>query len=103
MREFLLSDVMGGTEGRLRFHARVAANVIATVGRELALGPAQESDHAQRLRRLGVATDAALADAIRAGTLDDRAEEIRAAVTASVAAKLAVAHPGYGSTVVSDA
>jgi aminoglycoside phosphotransferase (APT) family kinase protein len=42
-REFLTDDVMRHTEGRLQFHARVTANVLATVQRELELGPAQES------------------------------------------------------------
>ncbi len=35
VREWLERDVMSSTEGRLRFHARVAANVLATVEREL--------------------------------------------------------------------
>ena len=39
VREFLSDDVMPATEGRLQFHARVAANVLAQVERELALGP----------------------------------------------------------------
>jgi aminoglycoside phosphotransferase (APT) family kinase protein len=97
VREFLVSDVMTATDGRVRFHARVAANVVAMVGRELALGPRQQSDYADMLGRLGVDSDAALADAIRSGVLDDRADEVRALVSASVAAKLAVAHPGYGA------
>jgi hypothetical protein len=96
VHEFLVSDVMAGTEGRLRFHARVAGNVVAMVGRQLALGAGQDEEHGRRLDRLGVPDDAALADAIRAGTLDDRTDEVVATVTAAVAAKLAVAHPGYG-------
>jgi aminoglycoside phosphotransferase (APT) family kinase protein len=97
VREFLESDVMAGTDGRLRFHARVAANVVALVGREMALGPLQEAEHQVRLRSLGVTTDAELAAAIRAGDLDDRSDEVRTAVRTTVAAKLAVAHPGYGT------
>jgi hypothetical protein len=93
--EFLRSDVMAGTEGRLRFHARVAANVVDMVGRQLALGPRQEADYALLLGRLGVADDAELARAIRAGRLDERMDEVRSVVAAAVAAKLAVAHPGY--------
>ena len=95
VREFLVSDVMAGTDGRLRFHARVAANVVAMVGRQIALGPHLQSEHAERLRRLGLANDAELADAIRAGALEARREEVFSVVTAAVAAKLAVAHPGY--------
>jgi hypothetical protein len=66
------------------------------VGRELELGPGQRSDYAEDLRGLGVRSDRELADAIRAGELDDRADEVGAVVRGSVAAKLAVAHPGYG-------
>jgi len=95
VRGFLETDVIPGTEGRLRFHARVAANVLAMVGRELALGPALARAHAERLRGLGVGDDAELAAAIRSGALDDRLAEVRDAVRATVADKLAVANPGY--------
>lgn len=77
------------------FHARVAANMLAIVERELALGPAQEQTHRSRLEQLGVSDDAALAIAIRSGALDDRADEVRALVWASVRDKLAVANPTY--------
>ena len=39
VRSFLTEDVMANTSGRLAFHARVAANMIATVERELAQAP----------------------------------------------------------------
>lgn len=95
--ELLVGDVMGATEGRVRFHARVAANVVATVAREIALGPAQAAAHAERLSALGVADEAALADGIRRGSLDDRRPEVEAAVRATVADKLAVANPRHAS------
>ena len=38
VREFLEQEVMPATEGRLSFHARVAANVLAIVARELEAG-----------------------------------------------------------------
>ena len=61
VRGFLTDQVMPATTGQLAFHARVAANVLGIVAREIELGPVlQEAD---------------LAD--------------------SVAAKLAVANPGY--------
>ena len=41
VREFLTNDVMPSTDGRVSFHARVAANVVAIVERELAQ-PARE-------------------------------------------------------------
>ncbi len=43
------------TEGRVQFHARVAARVLATVERELALGPAQVAAHGAALASLGFA------------------------------------------------
>jgi len=95
VREFLDEDVVGATEGRVRFHARVAANAVAMVVRELELGPAMAAAHGERLARLGVADDTELAAAIRSGALDDRLEEVRAAVRESVADKLRVANPGY--------
>ena len=95
VREWVEDDVAGATTGRVRFHTRVAANVLSTIERELRLGPAHAAAHARRLAALGVADDAALAAAIRAGELDHRFDEVRAAVWSSVRDKLAVAHPGY--------
>jgi aminoglycoside phosphotransferase (APT) family kinase protein len=43
VREFLAGDVAAGTEGRLAFHAKVAANVVAIVERELAMAAAHRS------------------------------------------------------------
>ncbi len=95
VREFLQSDVAETTDGRLRFHARVAANVLGMVAREMALGPEQARSHARRLAGLGVADDTALAEAIRTGALDDRIDEVVDVVRRSVADKLAVANPTY--------
>jgi aminoglycoside phosphotransferase (APT) family kinase protein len=93
--EFLESDVLAATEGRVRFHARVAANVVAMAAREVELGAGQAAAHAVRLERLGVANEAELAAAIRRGAFDDRMAALRQSVRATVADKLAVAHPGY--------
>jgi Domain of unknown function (DUF6285) len=95
VREFLESDVLPAVEGRVRFHVRVAANVVSMVARELTLGPRQAEEHLQRLARLGVSDEAGLAEAIRSGALDDRLDEVRAVVRATVADKLAVANPRY--------
>ena len=46
VREFVTNDVMAATEGRVQFHARVAANVLAIVERELAMSDAQAVRHA---------------------------------------------------------
>ncbi len=100
--EFLESDVRDATgpNGRLadvgavNFHARVAANVLRTVERELK----SESDAAAplaALATLGFADEATLAAAIRAGDLDDRGDEVTACLRELVRHRLAVAHPGY--------
>ncbi len=90
-----LAQLRDSVPGRQGFMARVAANVVATVRRELELGPAQAIAHRERLAALGVADDAELAAAIRSGDLDDRTDEVTLAVRASVRDKLAVANPGY--------
>jgi len=95
VREFLERDVMTATEGRVQFHARVAMNVLATVQRELELGPDQATAHEERLRALGFASEAELAAAIRRGDVDDRYDEIKTAVRATVRDKLTVANPKY--------
>lgn len=95
VREFLERDVMAGVEGQVRFHARVAVNVLRIVERELELGPAQAEAHARRLAALGLRDDAELAAAVRSGELDGRMAEAVAAIRDTVLAKLAVADPGY--------
>lgn len=95
VREWVDGDVRAATAGRVAFHARVAVNALAMVERELLLGPAHRAAHQRRLAQLGCAGDAELAAQIRSGTLDDRAEEVRAAVAASVRAKLEVANPRW--------
>lgn len=90
-----LAQLRDSVPGRQGFMARVAANVVAMVRRELELGPAQAEAHAERLAALGVASDTELAAAIRSGAMDDRVDEVTVAVRAAVRDKLAVAHPGY--------
>ena len=94
VREFLEGDVMSATTGRVQFHARVAARVLATVERELALDGADRVAHATRLASLGVADDAELAARIQAGTVDDW-PAVDAVVWADVVTKLQVANPAY--------
>jgi hypothetical protein len=95
VREFLERDVMPATEGRVHFHSRVAVNVLRMVERELALGDDQARAHAAALAQLGVASEAELVAAIRAGELDGRLAQVREVVTATVRAKLDVANPAY--------
>jgi hypothetical protein len=97
VREFLERDVLANTEGRVQFHTRVAVNVLKMVERELTMGEQQADVHAARLATLGVGSEKELCDAIASGALDDRLDEVVVAVRATVADKLAVAHPEYSS------
>jgi hypothetical protein len=91
--EFLETDVRDGTTGALNFHARVAANVLHTVERELLDDTAEEPRAA--LAALGVADERELSAAIRRGELDDRGPDVLPTLRTLVRHRLAVAHPGY--------
>lgn len=80
---------------RLRFHARVAASALRIARRELLLGEAHRAAHAARLAKLGCASDADLAAAIREGALDDRREEVVGAIRASIVDRLTVSNPRH--------
>lgn len=91
--EFLETDIRESTTGQVNFHARVAANVLRIVEREL-LGDSA-ADVAEALAALGFDDEAQLAAAIRAGALDDRPEQLQSVLRAVVRHRLSVAHPGY--------
>jgi AcrR family transcriptional regulator len=91
--DFLDNEVRGAIEGPVNFHARVAANVLRIVERELLDGPAD--DVAAALGGLGYADEDEFAMAIRAGDLDDRPDDVLAALRTIVRRRLDVAHPGY--------
>jgi hypothetical protein len=101
VREYLEKDVMPATEGRIAFHARVAANVLGMVERELELGAAQDAaEHARLVQLLGRQgtiheLTTLLADDIRRGAMDARWPETVDHVRATVRAKLEVANPKY--------
>jgi aminoglycoside phosphotransferase (APT) family kinase protein len=92
---YLREELMPATEGRLQFLARVAANALDTVERELRLGPGQESRHRERLAALGHHEKAGLAAAIRSGEISDDDPALLAAVRAAATDRLAVANPRY--------
>lgn len=81
VREFLEQDVMPATEGRLSFHARVAANVLAQIERELQGGLPDATG------------DADLVTAIRTGSVDF--EQAYGAIRATVVAKLRISNPRH--------
>lgn len=87
VREYLGAD--GG------YHARVAANVLGMVQRELALGAAQQERHDRRLATLGVTDSRGFAAALRRGDLDPFDDAVVDVVRRDVADRLAVANPRY--------
>jgi Domain of unknown function (DUF6285) len=90
--DFLADDVRSATEGQVNFHARVAANALRMVQRELENGGSPQGGDA--LAGLGVADEAELAAAIRRGDLDDAAA-VMPVLRTLVRHRLAAAHPGY--------
>ncbi|AQZ64109.1 unnamed protein product [[Actinomadura] parvosata subsp. kistnae] len=94
VRDFLQTDVLPAVEGRVRYHTRVAINVLAMVEREIELGGEQAERHAANLAELGVADDAELAAAVREGRVADDDALVRV-LEQAVRAKLEVANPGY--------
>ena len=86
--DFLDGDVRSATTGQVSFHARVAANVLRTVERELL-------DNRFDPDLLGYPDEMALAAAIRAGELDGRAGEVLPCLRTLVRHRLTIAHPGY--------
>ena len=114
VRAFLEEDVVPALEGPRQFQARVAANVLAIVGRELAGEEASLLAEWQRMARLtGGASEppprlealraavregtAALAERIRRGDADAGPfrDAVRAHVRATVEDKLRVANPRF--------
>ena len=101
VREFLEHDVMAATDGRVQFHTRVAVNVLNIVARELdQSAELTERERGRAAALLGHDGDASelereLAAAIRSGALDDRLDQVREHVRATVREKLLIANPGY--------
>jgi aminoglycoside phosphotransferase (APT) family kinase protein len=87
-----VQEWIGGLElgGRDHFLARVTTRALDVVRRELALGPVLTARQADRLRSLGVTSDAELAAQIRAGRGEPAVVQ---AVCDSVIDKLRVADP----------
>jgi hypothetical protein len=115
VRHFLESDVVPALEGTKKFHARVAANVLAIVAREMESQERQLRQEWKSVKRLLEMTDAAeprdlaelkqalrgateqLCERIRSGAADHEPwrGEVLAHVRRTVADKLAVANPRF--------
>lgn len=91
--EFLETDVCNACDGQVNFHARVAANVLRIVEREMLDESAQNVTRS--LTTIGFTGEPALAAAIRAGELDTRADEVTNCLRTLVLHRLDVSHPGY--------
>jgi hypothetical protein len=101
VRDFLEQHAMPKLEGHAAFHARVAANALAVVERQLRLGPEAEAAELERLRAL-LGHDGALDDQnrelcarIRTGELGLETPGLLAHLRATTLAKLAVDQPKY--------
>ncbi|HEY9267690.1 MAG TPA: DUF6285 domain-containing protein [Mycobacterium sp.] len=91
--DFLDNEVRAACGGQVSFHARVAANVLRIVERELldeTAGAVRET-----LGGLGFPDEAALSSAIRRGELDDRGGDVMACLRILVQHRLSIDHPGY--------
>jgi hypothetical protein len=102
--DWLRTDAMPALPGALGFQARVAANALGIVVRELEAGPGHFA--ADRASVAGLAeaegTDrellAALSARIRAGALDDRAGEVLEALRPLARHKLEIDNPKHLTT-----
>lgn len=98
---FLRDEVTPRLDGQPKFHARVAANAIAIVRRELAQDGALGTDEAARLKALlnrdgdRAELNAALAEAIAAGDFDGEDGRVLDHLRQTVREKLKVANPKY--------
>jgi hypothetical protein len=100
---FLKEEVAPATAGHVSFQARVAANALEMMRRQLVLGPVEEAAEHARLRNLlGVdgdlaALNAELSRRIEAGDLDLSSPGLADHLWAVTLAKLAVDQPTYAA------
>jgi len=101
VREFLETRAMPELKGHTAFHARVAANALAIVVRELEQGGKSAHDEAARLRGL-LGHDGTLEDLnrdlckrIRAGTFTPETPGLVDHLERTTREKIAIDQPGY--------
>lgn len=101
--QFLKTQVVPGTSGALSFQARVAANALEMMQRELTLAPAEEAaEHARLKTLLGhdgdlVSLNSELSHRIAEGAMDLNTPGLRDHLWATTLAKLAVDQPTYAA------
>lgn len=93
--EGFLRDGLAGDDRALSFKARVAANVVAIVRRQLEAGGAPYEQVRAALDTLGVADEAALSARVREGAIDHRSRELRRVLELLARTRLAVSNPQY--------
>lgn len=91
--QLFLKEAEGELKGRLAFHAKVAGNALAIVGRELAQQP--DGAEARALEAFGGV--AAVCEGLRDGRLDPSDPALLRAIRAAVLARCAVDNPRYAS------
>ncbi len=101
--DFLRAQAVPRLSGQASFHARVAANALDIVRRQLALGPAAEADELRRLRDL-LRSDGSLVELngqlcarIASGEFDPHSPALLHHLWRTTLDKLAVDQPGYES------
>ena len=100
---FLKTTIAAQTAGATSFQARVAANALEMMKRELDLAPAEDAaEHARLNALLGIDgslfdLNAELSRRIAAGEVDTASPELIAHLWATTMAKLAVDQPTYAS------
>jgi aminoglycoside phosphotransferase (APT) family kinase protein len=95
VEEFLAGPATDATDGRVRFHLRVATNVVRIVERQLRDGGAAEARARAGLEALGAGTVADLCAQIRGGRLDGREPDLFGFLWPAVRDRLAVANPRH--------
>ncbi len=103
VREFLTESAMPELTGRTRFHARVAANVLGIVSRQLERGEESDDEELERLRSL-LGRDGSLAELnqilcrrIRSGEVGIDDAPLIEHLWQTTLAKLAIDQPNYAA------
>lgn len=101
VRNFLETKAMPELKGHTAFHARVAANALGIVARELELGPrADKAEMSRLIALLGHGGELAvlnreLCEAIRSGKIDIASPELREHLEKTTLDKVAIDQPNY--------